>query len=360
VNTSGPSDLRRRNFLIRFWQGASALAAAPFFRPLAGQNVAAADSNFHLHPAYRTEAPLDALLRKTDASLDDFVTEKYHDRIAAILARWTAELVDSPGRTQAIKNVLASGFLGCSMRPVESRVVRPGPALEVRQISFPSQATLPADAFLREWKSNLAGWSAVVNAELQVTRIVARGSNAIETRVRYELVGSGPDFHREQRVGFWDLEWEAASTGEYRLRRWLGSGETRSRSAQPWYADIGPQAFERAPSYSNQLAYGVDHWRSVLDGASGIDIYGHNGVSVGDIDNDGFDDLYVCQPAGLPNRLYRNRGDGTFEDITESSGVGVLENTACALFADFDNDGRQDLVVVRANGPVLFLNQGGG
>ncbi len=77
-------------------------------------------------------------------------------------------------------------------------------------------------------------------------------------------------------------------------------------------------------------------------------------------DDDGFDDLYVCQPAGLPNRLYRNRGDGTFEDITDSAGVGILENTACALFADIDNDGRQDLIVVCTSGPLLFLNQGGG
>ncbi len=38
----------------------------------------------------------------------------------------------------------------------------------------------------------------------------------------------------------------------------------------------------------------------------------------------------------------------------------MLENTACALFADFDNDGCQDLVVVRANGPLLFLNQRNG
>ena len=98
----------------------------------------------------------------------------------------------------------------------------------------------------------------------------------------------------------------------------------------------------------------------MLDGACGIDVYGHNGVSIGDIDGDGYDDLYVCQPGGLPNRLYRNRGDGTFEDITEASGVGVIENTACALIVDVDNDGRQDLIVVRATGPMLFLNEGGG
>ncbi len=37
-----------------------------------------------------------------------------------------------------------------------------------------------------------------------------------------------------------------------------------------------------------------------------------------------------------------------------------LENTACALFADFSNHGRQDVIVVRANGPLMFANEGGG
>ncbi|MBI1750792.1 MAG: VCBS repeat-containing protein, partial [Acidobacteria bacterium] len=182
----------------------------------------------------------------------------------------------------------------------------------------------------------------------------------LHTRVRYELVGTGRDFYREQRVGYWDLAWDADAPGKFRLRSWQALEETRSRSFSPVFVDITAPALGSNSSYSSQLLRGTDHWRTVLDGACGIDIYGHNGVSVGDIDDDGFDDLYVCQPAGLPNRLYRNRGDGTFEDITEASGVGVLENTACALFADFNNDGRQDLIVVRANGPLLFLNQGGG
>ena len=49
-----------------------------------------------------------------------------------------------------------------------------------------------------------------------------------------------------------------------------------------------------------------------------------------------------------------------FEDITEAAGVGVLDATPCALFADVDNDGYQDLLVVRVTGPLLFLNQRNG
>jgi hypothetical protein len=150
------------------------------------------------------------------------------------------------------------------------------------------------------------------------------------------------------------------SDGNFQAKNWKPLEETASRAMSPVFVDITKAVVGGNASYSGQLVPGTDYWRTVLDGACGVDIYGHNGVSVGDIDNDGFDDLYVCQPAGLPNRLYRNRGNGTFDDITEESGLGILENTACALFADFNNDGWQDLVVVRTDGPVLYLNEGKG
>jgi tetratricopeptide (TPR) repeat protein len=309
------------------------------------------DAAFHLHPQYRSATPLDATLLKVEAGSDDFITEKYQDRIATILGGWSEGLRQSPRNMDAIAKSLAPDFTGSSLHSIESRTVRPGPALEVRRIAYAPERSLARDAFLQELRSALIGFSKIATAEFQVTSIDVQPSGALRTRVRYELVGAGPGFHREQRVGWWQLEWD-----QYRVRRWTADSETRSRSASPWYADIAEHAFGRTP----QMLHGVDYWRTVLDGASGIDIYGHNGVSVGDVDGDGFDDIYVCQPAGLPNRLYRNRGDGTFQDITETSGVGLLDNTSCALFADFDNDGRQDLIVVRASGPLLFLNQGGG
>ena len=326
-------------------------------------------TGFSLHPHYRSERPLDATLLKVQAGLDDFITEKYADEIAAILVEWSASLLRSPQETHAIAKVFAPDFSGTSPRPAESRVLRSSSALQVRQNTFTHEVTLSRDVFLRQWQSALSNFSRIVTAEFQITRIdiadaaspsASQLPSRVRTRVRHEIVGAGAGFYREQHVGHWELEWQPSPSGEFRLRSWRALDETQARSSAPVYVDITAAVLGGNSSYSAQLRHGTDYWRTIIDGASGIDIYGHNGVSVADIDNDGFDDLYVCQPAGLPNRLYRNRGDGTFEDITESSGLGILENTACALFADFRNCGRQDVIVVRASGPLLFLNEGGG
>ena len=69
------------------------------------------------------------------------------------------------------------------------------------------------------------------------------------------------------------------------------------------------------------------------------------GAAVGDYDNDGFDDLYVTSYGG--NRLYRNTGNGAFADVTGRAGVGAGGWSASAGFFDYDNDGKLDLFVTR-------------
>lgn len=371
-----PQGSTRRDFLVQCCQGASAALfpaglldrAFPFAFDSRNTFSPSDTVEFHLHPHYRSQTSLDATVLKAWSGLDEFITEKYQDQIAAILEEWRMALLRSSVNTSPLEKILSSDFLGASHRSVESRLVRSSAILEIRQNTFRRQTTLGGDAFIEELHAAMSFFSQIATAEFQVVSISAISPNAeasaltpagLRTRVRYEMVGAGRDFHLGQRVGYWELDWKATPAGSFQLRTWRALNEMQSHAAKPIYVDIGAQAFGSNSSFASQLQHGGDYWRTLLDGACGIDIYGHNGVSAGDIDGDGFDDLYICQPAGLPNRLFRNRGDGTFEDITEVSGVGILENTACALFADIDNDGRQDLIVVRTDGPLLFLNEGG-
>jgi tetratricopeptide (TPR) repeat protein len=172
--------------------------------------------------------------------------------------------------------------------------------------------------------------------------------------VRYEVTSTQNDL-LQWRVGHWRQEWSGGH-----MTRFEPLDEHLVSAQKTLFRDISSYSFAGVDSYQKQLLRGTPYWRSRLDIALGLDVYGENGIAVGDVDNDGWDEVFICQPGGLPNRLYKNRGDGKFEDITQQSGLDILDETSSALFADFRNSGNQDLVVLRAAGPLLFLNQGGG
>jgi hypothetical protein len=90
-----------------------------------------------------------------------------------------------------------------------------------------------------------------------------------------------------------------------------------------------------------------------LDGAfedvtekAGLQGWGYGmGVGVGDYDNDGYEDLYVTAFGG--NKLYHNNRDGTFTDVTDQAGVRGSGWSTSTAWVDLDNDGLLDLVVLR-------------
>jgi hypothetical protein len=102
----------------------------------------------------------------------------------------------------------------------------------------------------------------------------------------------------------------------------------------------GPQYWNRLYHQKSDGTFEDVTEKAGLQGAG----YGM-GVAVGDYDNDGFEDLFVTAYGG--NRLYHNNGNGTFTDVTDKAGVGGSGWSTSAAWVDLDNDGLLDLVVLR-------------
>jgi Flp pilus assembly protein TadD/peroxiredoxin len=323
-------------------------------------------TDIRLTPHYPTKSPLEDVLRLVAPGSDEYVTEKYAFEIGSQLNQWGRALQASAHDVSALSRSLDPAVEASPLVPVKETTLRSGDGIHIVRRQFAADIVAGRERFLEGVRNWLGQVSRVETAEFEIIGIEEVASAPLKVRldIRYDIVASRNGQRREERVGSWHTEWsydESRNALEaWKAHRWEAREEILSVTAGPVFVDVTFQALGGTESYKNQLLRGSDYWRTVLDGACGIDVYGNNGVAAGDFDNDGFDDLYVCQPAGLPNRLYRNRRDGTFEDVTERSGVGVLDNTACALFADFRNNGLQDLLVVCGSGPLLFLNKGDG
>ena len=74
-------------------------------------------------------------------------------------------------------------------------------SIEVKQNTFSAEPALAKDLFLRDLQSALSRFTQILTAEFQIASMDAGPTGQLKTRACYELVGSGDDFHREQRVG---------------------------------------------------------------------------------------------------------------------------------------------------------------
>ncbi|HEX6882774.1 MAG TPA: VCBS repeat-containing protein [Planctomycetota bacterium] len=162
---------------------------------------------------------------------------------------------------------------------------------------------------------------------------------------------------------WWECEWRELPDGaapELVHVRVLEHEELDAQAATHFVlADASAALFGAAPAWAEQLLPGINAWRARLDTRLGVPFVSHAaGIAIADVDGDGLEDLYLCQPGGLPNKLFLHQPDGTVRDASAEAGVDFLDFSRSALLVDLDGDGDRDLAVNAAERLLLMGNDG--
>jgi hypothetical protein len=290
------------------------------------------------------------------ASLPDFIEKdgeaffQTGRSIVTTLQRLAASLRQS--RWNEAKQIYTSDFLGEALGLNELQPDAEKNGVHQRAFTSGSEPT-DRNGALAEWQDYIGSFEQIEEFVLHLDRLESwRPSQPLVTRVRFEHIG------RLKGAG------RSCVDRAYFRMAWNRDGETFQISEQALVD--GHRVFSDQPHFTNVAREaGIDFENQYYPGflnqplKFGMIRYGPGGITAVDYNNDGLCDLFI--PDGVASRLFRNRGDGTFEDVTEQAGLSGLDGVSVALFADYDNDGYKDLFVSRTFKPnQLFHNNGDG
>ena len=190
-----------------------------------------------------------------------------------------------------------------------------------------------------------------------------RDGDRLKTRQRLTSRGSrGPSEVRSLVVA--DATWSVSSAdAPPRLTSLSWSKVVRGERAMASshrFEDVAGQVLGGTEAWDSQLRVGMNTWARRLDRSLKPDFLGYHGVAVGDVNGDDLEDVYLCQPGGLPNLLLQQQPDGTLTDISATSGTDWLDNSTGALLVDLDNDGDRDLTLATQRAFLIMENDGAG
>jgi|ETNmetMinimDraft_26_1059896.scaffolds.fasta_scaffold13578_1 hypothetical protein len=167
------------------------------------------------------------------------------------------------------------------------------------------------------------------------------------------------DSHIVEQHATWVTDW-VETAGDPKLRSIVVTRLEEivtSRTSGRLFSDCTRAVLGHNSCFESQLMKGVNYWLERLPERAPRTADGIPGLALGDVNGDGLDDLYLCQRAGLPNRLFLQNPDGTLDDVSAAWGVDWLEDSRSALLLDLDNDGDQDLAVAIFGHIVVAANE---
>ena len=248
-------------------------------------------------------------------------------------------LTTTPGENKT-NEVLAPGFL-CSDLETPGKTKSLSPNLTVH-------SGTPGEAKPTSPKEFLAKLRALGKVKFKVS-----GVESLTTRLHVEANRDGAEYSAT-----WLCKWGKEMPPKLKKLE-VETFET-VHSDGPSFLDATSPAIGKNPRFDAQVMRGIEYWSRRITRIGDLAMTGHHGIAVGDVNGDGYEDLYVCDGGSLPNQLYLQQEDGTAKEVASEWDVAWLEDSRSALLVDLDNDGDQDLVVATVALVVFAENTGQG
>ena len=323
-------------------------------------------------PAEQNLKSVRPLPQTDDPRTDGWDTEVF-SRLASEQLKRLGKLLLEPSKTpeELLGPLTAPDFACEDLRPRKLEQVFKDSAITVERWAGPSNATQDAqthhgtEGLARAITDLVAPFNDAteVRFEIKVFRVDKDQAGDATTQQYITISGRLTGGSLEQHAA-WQCHWtEGSDSRPPRLRsiEVTEYEQTQVRSAdQVMFSDCTKAVLGQSKHFQPQLMRGVFDWTGHIQYLLGVDNGAFQGPAIGDINQDGLDDVYICQVGGLPNRLFLQKPDGTVTDRSTMAGVDFSDLTRCALIADLDNDGDQDLVLGTAPGILIMLNNGDG
>ena len=320
---------------------------------------------------------------RDDPSSDGWDSEVFSQAASAQL-KALAKVLSHPEQVVAadVEQLVAAEFSCAPLRQTDLEVVFQDPSLMVSRSATSATSRPAADPIRNQGSAALAEAlrelvhplvnADQVRAKFKLFRVTPE-DGSVTTQAYYEAsgradIGSSPENTSPQNTvqqnALWTCRWKPAAEGQPPLLMSIDVEDYEEVATQGTpshlFSDCSQAVLGQNRCFSEQLMYGEAHWLKRIQATLGINNFGHHGLTVGDIDGDGLEDVYVPQTGGLPNRLFRQNADGTATDVAAQAGVDFMERTNAALLLDLDDDGDQDSVLAMSASILMLENDGTG